>query len=292
MRAGRWILAMSLMIGLAGCCSCPKSKPYYGPTETMSQVVAEINANNQQLGTLWARHNFTVSGFDDSGRKFSGDGEGTLQYRGPVDLRLAGRHPVLGDLFDLGSNGDEFWFISTPPKDPGTMWWGHYANLGKPCMKPMPVQPDLLLEVLGIGGINTNFREFPAPTMRFNNDDDSYMLTWVAPLQDRLVVQKEIWYDRQTKLPKLVNLFDDNGRIVLRAYLSDHVTVAVDNLAKEKWPKVATRYDLYFPETKTKLTLKLHDVVLEHNGFPKDFSFQRPAHPDVAEDIQVDADCN
>ena len=66
--------------------------------------------------------------------------------------------------------------------------------------------------------------------MRFNNDADAYMFLWNVKLPDRWAVQKEIWYDRATLLPKLVLLFDENGRVVLRAYLSNYKSVEVANV--------------------------------------------------------------
>ena len=50
--------------------------------------------------------------------------------------------------------------------------------------------------------------------MRFNNDAWAYMLVWNKPLRDRWAAEKEVWYDIVTKLPKLVLLFDANGRVL------------------------------------------------------------------------------
>jgi len=48
---------------------------------------------------------------------------------------------------------------------------------------------------------------------------------WNVRVPDRYVAQKEVWYDRKTKLPIKVLLFDPNGRVVLRADLSKHKPV-------------------------------------------------------------------
>ncbi len=53
----------------------------------------------------------------------------------------------------------------------------------------------MVLEVLGVGMIGSNFLAPPAPVMRFNNDTHAYMFVWSVPLADRWAAQKEIWYD-------------------------------------------------------------------------------------------------
>ncbi|GIW75248.1 MAG: hypothetical protein KatS3mg104_0311 [Phycisphaerae bacterium] len=62
----------------------------------------------------------------------------------------------------------------------------------------LPVRPDLMAEVLGVGPINSDLLKEPFPVVRFNNDQRAYMLTWQVLLSDRWVVQKEVWYDVQT----------------------------------------------------------------------------------------------
>jgi hypothetical protein len=86
-----------------------------------------------------------------------------------------------------------------------------YAALLRTSKEPIvPVRPDLVLEVLGVSMIPTNFLAPPAPVMRFNSVNRAYMFVWSVPLRDRWAAQKEIWYDLDTKLPRLVLLFDEN----------------------------------------------------------------------------------
>src|SRR5688572_33205222 len=119
-------------------------------------------------------------------------------------------------------------------------------HLGKPCAQPIPIRPDLLMEVLGVFTIDPNLQRFPAPVMRFNNDEDAYMFTWIMPQVDRFVAVKEVWYDRKTMRPRLVNLFGREGRILLRAYLSKHRPVKIEGVAEDQQPTVPGRYDLVF----------------------------------------------
>jgi hypothetical protein len=147
----------------------------------------------------------------------------------------------------------------------------------------------LLLEVLGVQPIPTNLLEPPVPVMRFNNDRDSYMILWNEKVRDRWLARKEIWYDRKTLSPRLVTLFDHDGRIVLRAYLSNHKPVEIEGAARETWPQVATSYDLLFPDTGSKMLVNLVDgVAIKHNNAPNSRSFIFPEDPGVSRVIQID----
>ena len=261
---------------------------YYGPTLPMYEVVARINANNRQIPSLWARHSFEAYIKDEQGKSHFVNGDGNLMYRRPLDLRLIGKKDIIGTVFDIGSNGDRFW-LHLKPDEINTIWWGHYRNLDKPGTVEIPIRPDLILEVLGVSEIDENFLKQPAPTMRFNNDADAYMLVWNVQGPDRWVAAREIWYDRQTFLPRLVLLFDENGRILLRAYLSKHQPVEIDGgQPRESWPKIATDYRLFFPDTGNRMSFELRDVALQSNGFPKDLSFRFPVIPEDTREIRVD----
>jgi hypothetical protein len=261
----------------------------------MADVVAAVNANNAKLPTLWAeigrmRAQFT----DDNGKRHDEtlDGGNLLYRQQPRSLRLNGNKLVVGNVLELGSNEDVYWLAIK--EGPDTAWWGRFEHLGSKCSQPIPIRPDLLMEVLGLTLFDPNFGEPPVPVMRFNNDADAYTFVWVAPAGDRFVATREVWYDRKTKRPKLVVLYDLNGRVTLRAYLTDHEPVEVADLPREQWPQVATGYDLFFPETGAKLTLRLGQVKLRNRGAPSNATFT--FSPDakrlgVSKVIQLDEAC-
>jgi hypothetical protein len=179
-----------------------------------------------------------------------------------------GKKDVAGQIFELGTTRDEYWMIVRPEAD--TMWWGSFDQLDQADASLIPIQPDLLAEVLAVANLDTDLTREPAPVMRFNNDADAYMLVWIVRGQSRWVAQKEVWYDRQTLQPRLVVLFDGDGRIVLRAYLSDHMPVA-DTTAT-----MATKFDLLFPDRQTKLKLTIEAAKLQNNGVPREGSIRFP----------------
>jgi hypothetical protein len=280
-----------LLLFGCGCRNAPPPPSYYGPTLPFNQVVEQINANAERIPTLRGEGHFEawVRQPDQTKEQYVA-GDLTLLYSRPRSLRFIGKDPILGPVFEIVSNNDRYWLIVKPPNpDQQTMYWGTHDNASRVDPKTIPVRPDLLLEVLGIGAVPTNFLEPPVPVLRFNNDADAYMILWNARLPDRWAVVKEIWYDRTTLLPKLVNLFDPDGRVVLRAYLFEHKPVEVEGLPKDQWPKVATVYKLFFPQTQSRLNFDLKGgLVLKKGTVPNERSFAFPENPDVAHVINLD----
>jgi hypothetical protein len=268
---------------------------YLGPTEPMDDVVAAVNQNNAKLPTLWADvRDVRVQFTDDNGKRHDEklDGGNLLYRQQPRSLRLDGNKLVIGNVMQLGSNQDVYWLAIK--EGPDTAWWGRQKNVGKKCSQPIPIQPAMLMEVLGITSFNTNFADPPMPVMRFNNDRDVYSFIWVAPAGDRFVATREVWYDRTTKDPTLVVLYGSEGRVILRAYLTNHKPVEIENAPRDQWPRVATEYDLFFPETGAKLILRLGQVKLKNKGAPSNATFNFT--PDarrlgVSKVIQLDDAC-
>ncbi len=172
-------------------------------------------------------------------------------------------------LFEMGTN-DRYWFTLVPEAD--TMWWGRYENLYKPQVREalkelMPIRPDLVLEVLGVGLVDTNFLQPPVPTMRFSPT--------AARLHVRLeraggsaAGRSEVWYDHETFLPELVLLFDENGRRAAGVPLQARAGRHRRRHARGRAAIVATDYRLFFPDTGTSMWLALDDVTLDRDGRP------------------------
>lgn len=292
-------IALPLLIALialviTGCRPDRKGPPpYYGETLPLTDVVARINNNNAQLNTLWMEHKYDAQLVDDNKKKTTIWGDGYLLYRSPQDLLFTGELPV-GKAFEIGSNGWRYW-MRVPVSQVSTMWWGLYEHLGKPCVQEMPIRPDLILAVLGVNSISVDFTQMPAPVMRFNHDRDAYMITWVTRGPDRLIATKEVWYDRKTLHPLNVLLFDANGRVLLRAYLTKHEPVEIEKVEKAQWPVVARKYDLFFPPSGSKMTIEVRRAMKQMRRgravSPNDAAFEFPDPPGVSKVIQLDEGC-
>lgn len=292
MRKAQTLILAATCLVAAGCVNkpLPRHKGWYGETEPMREVVRQINRNNQELPTLWASHGYKATVVDDRKKSHTFTGDGALLYRGPREMRLIGNKEFIGTIFEVGSTNDRFWLKLVPELD--TMWWGNYKHLGKPCAEPIPLRPDLVVEVLGVGVINTDFSALPVPTMRFNHERGVYMFVWNAPLPDRWFAVKEVWYDRVNKRPTLVMLYDVNGRVVVRAELRNHRPVEIDGTPRDRWPVVAGEYRLFFPENGTRMEIDLREVMLNKRGSPpRGLSFPDPSRAGVQRVVQIDQAC-
>jgi hypothetical protein len=293
MRKRILFILISLACLIAGCPkTIPPPKGYFGPTQPMMRVVDDINQNNQAVPTLWASLGYKATVVDANKKTHTVTGDGVLLYRTPRDMRLIGNVVAVGTIFEVGSMADRYWLVLKPEME--TMWWGYHRNVGKPCVtEPLPIPPYYVVEVLGAGTIDTNFNNLPAPTMRFDNDHDVYAFVWNAKLPDRWFAVKEVWYDRATMLPVRVMLYDVNGRVVLRADLSNHKPVEVSDRPREKWPKVANSFRLFFPDNGTRMELDLREVMLDKRGSPtrRGIMFPDPRKAGVNNVIQVDQAC-
>ncbi len=278
--AGLLIAALS---GVACDRNKPVRDPYYGPTLPLAQLVDQVNQRNTRIDSLRAEGSFSANLIDPQTKAVTGgDGDSVVMYMPRRNLRLIGR--VLGNrIFEIGSNEDRYWMIAYDKTD--TMWWGNHRLIDSKGAGVLPVRPDLLAEVLCVGAIDADLLKDPSPVLRFNNDQDCYMLTWQVMLSDRWAVQKEVWYDRQTLLPKLVLFFDANGRIVLRAYLSKHAPVEGYDPALQ----IASEYAMFFPDTGSTFSVKLSSLKRKSGNVPTLRSFNFPGETaDVSKVIQVD----
>jgi hypothetical protein len=280
MRSG-WPMRVAVLAawGLCGCAApAPQPTRYYGPTLSLAQLVAAVNQNNQKISSLWTRIPFlevwSVDRRNNSQKYINGNGN--LLYSAPDSIRVTASKELVADLLDMGSDGKRFWLWE---KHEDVFWWGEYADLEKPGARQVPIRPDLVLEVLGVRPIDSVLTDEPAPVLRFNNDADSYMIVWQKRLADRWIAQKEIWYDRLTLRPSTVLLFDADGRVVLRAWLSDFQAVRVAGQPQDQWPVMATHFRLFFPESGSRMNFDLGDLALKggrDDAFPKPISFAMP----------------
>jgi hypothetical protein len=268
-------------------CKAPQNgrPPYDGPTEPIWDVAKTVNANASKVKTVWARHDFDADIVDDKGKSHSLSGSGVLQFRKPGDLLLTAKGII--DYFEVGANNEHYWF-TVYPKEVGTQWWGRKDQMTEEGARRIPIRPDLLLEVLGVHEIDEDFMQPPVPTMRVNNDQWAYMIVWNAPLRTpiaRWVAVKEVWYDIQTRLPKLILLFDANGRVILRAYLTNHEKIEGTDAM------MATQYDILFPENKSRMRFritKLAEFLKKGPArFPNDSTFAFPEDPGVEKRIEI-----
>ena len=288
-------LLLVVPMWLCSACQIPPETTgiYTGPTATLDEVIARVNANNSAIPTLWARQNFEGTIVDDKHDSHEISADGVILYRAPHELLITA-HNEFGSVFEIGVTAEVYWLKVVPSLD--TLWWGKMANVGKPTTVNIPLRPDLILDVLAVNEIDPNLLNEPHAVMRFNNEADMYMVDTIVRAADRLLVQKEVWYDRQTLEPRKVLLYDAKGRVVLRANLSDFQAVASGGDSGGAGdtggaaPYIAGTYKLFFPDTGSKMTFTLSQAALSKNGIPHAGSIHLPdlGNPGVGHVVQVD----
>jgi outer membrane lipoprotein-sorting protein len=260
------------------------------PTAPMAAVVNAINANNEKIPSLWATLNYSATIHDNKQVHSVSSDDGVLLYQRPNRFKLVGKKEFVGTVFEVGSNDREYWLEVIP----GTsrLWWGTYTDLARMTSEqlPIPIRPDLVMEVLGVGTINTDFNQLPVPTMRYVGSIDAYVFVFNVKAPDRWLAQKEVWYDRTTLRPRRVILYDSNGRPVLKADMSMDRKVQVPDTNPNDWPLVPGDYKLFFPDSGSRMEFSMKDVRLYKAGphnlrIPNAASFNRPdvANTDIRE---------
>lgn len=268
------------LLAMAGCNGSPEpttTDAGFQDTLTLAQLTEQVNENNQAITSLWA------SGYFEARLKENAQdppplpiiGDLTLMYLADDRLLIHAKKPGI-DVFELGSDGETFWLAIPTEK---LLYIGTFAGLNPEALAQLPVRPDLVLEVLGITPLPADLLAPPVPMLRYNPDSNVYMLTFAEPAGDaatpRWQVVKEVWYDRATLLPTNIILFDPDGRPVLRAYLSRHEEIEASEGGEG--PTVATRYELYFPQTRSTMQIDLgKELHLKRRGFPREQSFRVP----------------
>lgn len=285
-----WLLVVTVIVLAGGC--APKrpvaratTQPFFGATLSLPEIVDRINANNAKIETLWCRFSYQAWIRDPETKKdtyLSELDNGTIQYRAPGEFRLRATKTGAGLVMDLGVNKENFWLIAPEP-GPDAMWWGELAR-AKRIDPRVPIPPQAMLEVLGITTLNTDLLAEPAPVVRFNPDLKLYMLVWVSQDGDRYVATREVWYDMKTMLPVKVLMFDRDGRALIRADLKKHVRVEKD-VANS--PRIASEYELFFPETRSTMNIELTSIAYRFRDAPDDRSFRFTKIP-VSREIRID----
>jgi hypothetical protein len=263
----------------------------------MDLVIAQINRNNARIPTLWTQLNYTATLVDPKTHSTTTvSGDGGLIFARPLSLLLTGNKDVAGQVFQLGSNDSEFWVRLRSSSDSRDYWWGHYANLDKPGCEPIPIRPDMVLQVLGIGLYSTDFLQQPVPVMRFDNDNDCYIFDLNVRTPDRWETEEEVWYNRKDKQPVRVLIYGENGRVALRADLSNAGPLELPDVPREQWPLIAQHYDLSFPDSGTQISFDFLNPALQHTprrgpSIPNSNTFMRTSPEDNDKVHQIDANC-
>lgn len=180
------LLALAVLgLAWAGLAGCVPDRGFAGagergavePEESLEVVVGRVNENN-------ARVDFILRGVGKAdGKYLRADGklepfhqDAKLLFRKPRDLYLELEHSLGEDIMQIGSNSREFWVWKKIRDD--RYWWGEHDQLDPHEYAELPIRPDQLVDVIGLGDLPTTVDPRTGPL--FEVLPERYQLTFLA----------------------------------------------------------------------------------------------------------------
>jgi hypothetical protein len=218
------VLAALVLTAVTGC--PPSGKLTIAPEEpmSMSEVIARANENNRQMDFVLNARGISAHGRwqqspGSSDQSTSFDMTGIMLYRKPRSLYLR-LQPTLGGKLEVGSNDQQFWVWERIKTD--HYWWGEYKWMKDADDSELPVRPDVLVDVLGLGDLPTDTTGPHGPV--FWVREDVYQVVFLDQDQSgQSYITKVTDISRRPPfLPCSILYFDPDGRPTMRVSMSDY----------------------------------------------------------------------
>ncbi|MBL7221931.1 MAG: hypothetical protein ISS69_17625 [Phycisphaerae bacterium] len=245
---------LSLFVIAAAGCTPPLPKSQV----TLDTLVAEYNANAATVPMLAAYADIEFTAYHETtglGLPLWSSPNGLLRMKkgpdplGAHDMVLIGRE-VSKQVLRVGtSRKDNAYYMWTLIPETKAMW-GRLKLAGAPGIKLLPIDPTGLQAVLGICQLPADQSGMPAVTLQMDTTPGryAYVLGYVSrqPVSNKFVLQREfrfgwdekrsdwlakcLWGSRRPRRIEEINFFDDRGRKMMSAAVSDYKPVDVSAL--------------------------------------------------------------
>lgn len=226
-RALRPLITATLL--LAGWCGCApqstgveRTPEIIGEPEPMSAVVARVNGNAAGMDFLLKAGGVTATGeFEHNNKRESFEFHGTLLYRRPKNLYLKLEH--VGGTLEAGSNEREFWLwekFQSPRYS-----WGRHDMMATDFEADLPLRPDLLAEILGLGDLPEKTTGPRGPSMwvgpstyellffDYDENEQQYLVKAINIGRAAPFLVRSLVYFRSTGQPMMQAWLEDYGKI-------------------------------------------------------------------------------
>jgi hypothetical protein len=183
------------------------------PAATLDQIIAAVNGNAQRVQT-YQTNNASIS---IPGALGIPTLRGNIAAMRPRRLRLQASTAITGPEVDLGSNDELFWFWVRRNEPPQVYFARHAQAPGTAAAQLMPLDPQWLLDALGMAEFKpTDRHEGPLPIDKNRVEIKSYIQSTSGPLVKRTVVDaNKAWVLEQ-------HLYDGAGRLLASAVAKSH----------------------------------------------------------------------
>ncbi|MDB5338443.1 MAG: hypothetical protein JWN70_4062 [Planctomycetaceae bacterium] len=231
---------------------------------THPDLVAHLNGNIDQINAWRCMH---VKITPHGGMMLAPSLSANMAVERPRNFRLQASIPT-GNLVDLGSNDERFWFWMRNDEEPALLTARHDCLAAAQRQLPMPFEPDWLIEALGVIPLDENEIEFEKhPTdpkrvffRRKRKAPDGSSVELVSTVDTcRGVIVDHSLSDRTGKIVALANMGEHERDGKTGAILPHHVELA--------WPLA-------------KVGLKIRMGAIEIN--PETLSAKQFAMPEIA----------
>jgi outer membrane lipoprotein-sorting protein len=273
-QAGKgWLLAL-FALALSGCAvrKTVKVSPVAAapPAEAASlpDLIASINAQSKAIQTMTA----TVDLEPTAGSVYSGiikeyhDVKSYILVQRPAMIRMVGQAPVVRtDIFDMASDGDEFWLF-VPSK--------HKFIVGKTGMqRPAKnalenLRPQHILEALLVPPVDADSER----TFRYEAEEGTRRYYIVGVLdkgsEGDLNLKRQIWFDREDLRIDRVQFYGPQG-----VYVEGVQYAAYQDFQGVRYP---TRITLTRPVEDYALSINLQKVTFNQPIAPEKFELKQP----------------
>ena len=141
------------------------------PASSLDQIIAAVNGNAQKIQS-YQTNNATINIPGSLGIPTL---RGNIAAMRPGRVRLEATTALTGSEVDLGSNDELFWFWVRRNEPPAVYYARHSQTAGSAAQQLMPIDPQWLLDALGMAEFKpTDRHEGPLPTDRNRVEIKSY----------------------------------------------------------------------------------------------------------------------
>ena len=270
------VLAISLAVSLvlAGCAGQRRQEP---PELNLAEIIAHVNANNQQITQFASKNvNLMIKFKDDKqiSRRYDLAGA-SLIYQRPTNLYLSANH-LGGPALRIGSNADRYWLGVVPEQN--TLWWGNWINVDKSCSGRLYIQPDKLIEALGVGLLSLVDQDFFVGPMLQRRQEANVLIygAWDDSLQYYYTAREIHLQRREPFLISQIIYYQPHGKETLRITLDRYGRLGSDG------PLLAHRLEMHWPQQGGVFRADLNWVKTDRQISSRTFKFPDTAPYDHA----------
>ena len=183
------------------------------PGASLDQVIAAVNQNSSRI-TSYQTNDASISVPGMPGIPLL---RGNIAVQRPGRVRLQASTAITGAEVDMGSNDELLWFWVKRNEPPALYFSRHDQFVGSAAQQLMPIEPQWLLDALGMMQFSPNDQhEPPVPRGNGTLEIRSVMQTRSGTMTKSTVV------DAQTALVLEQHIYDPAGTLLASAVSSRH----------------------------------------------------------------------